>query len=114
MTTEHKAIVQELTKELKDLKNAIEEQRQQVQKETEQKSDVQERLKEAEKYIEELKAKNTELENSRPNPGTRQEFAISTEIKLNFGCNQVKSMDILFIRVTNRKRDGLMGGVAIY
>lgn len=81
MTTDHKAIVQELTKELKDLKNAIEEQRQQVQKETKQKSDVEERLKEAEKYIEELKTKNTELENSRPNPGMRKEFAISAKIK---------------------------------
>lgn len=69
MTIEHKATVQELIKELKDLKNTMEEQRQHIQKETEQRTNVQERLKEAEKYIEELKAKNTELENSRPNPG---------------------------------------------
>lgn len=69
MTIEHKATVQELIKELKDLKNTMEEQRQHLQNETEQRTNVQERLKESEKYIEELKAKNTELENSRPNPG---------------------------------------------
>lgn len=69
MTIDHKANVQELNKELKDLKNAIEEQRQNVQKETEQRINVQEKLKEAEKYIEELKAKNSELDNCRPNPG---------------------------------------------
>lgn len=60
-----------MNKELKDLKITIDEQRQQVQKETEQRSNVLERLKEAEKYIDELKAKNNELENSRPNPGIR-------------------------------------------
>lgn len=70
MNNEIKSTVQELNKELKDLKNTIDEQRLQVQKETEQRINVQDRLKDADKYIEELKAKNSELENARPNPGT--------------------------------------------
>ncbi|XP_026326410.1 cingulin-like [Hyposmocoma kahamanoa] len=83
MTIEHKANVQELNKELKDLKNAIEEQRQNVQKETEQRINVQEKLKEAEKYIEELKAKNSELENCRPNPElpTEREMDLWAELQ---------------------------------
>lgn len=47
----------------------MDEHRKQVQKENEQKTHFQERFEEAEKYIEELKAKNLELENLRPNPG---------------------------------------------
>lgn len=87
LTNEHKATLQDLNKELKDFKDAIDEQRQQVQKEAEQRINVQERLREAEIYIEELKAKNTEIENSRPNPGTSYKLQyLTVNLKPNFAC----------------------------
>lgn len=89
-TNEYKATIQELNNQLKDFKNAIEEQRQQVQKESDQRANFQERLKDAEKFIEELKAKNNELENSRPNPGTGYKSAISIIIKSSLSCNQIE------------------------
>lgn len=69
MTTQHKAMVQDLTNQLKDIKTVLEEQKRVTQQEIDQKRALQKSLTESQNTIEQLKSKITELENSRPNPG---------------------------------------------
>lgn len=69
MTSQHKTMVQDLTNQLKDVKNSLEEQKRTTQLEIEQKNALQKSLTESHDTIEQLKVKITELENSRPNPG---------------------------------------------
>lgn len=86
LTTQHKAAIQELTSELKDMKTAFDEHNRASQKETSLKEAVELALAESQNIIDDLKTKVTELENSRPNPGKitfctralfRQEFIIA-------------------------------------
>lgn len=69
MTTQHKSEIQEFNRKLKDMTSVLEEQKQISQRESEQKENLETLLRESQSAIEELKAKITELENSKPNPG---------------------------------------------
>lgn len=69
MTTQHKSEIQEFNRKLKDMTSVLEEQKQISQRESEQKVNLETLLRESQSAIEELKAKITELENSKPNPG---------------------------------------------
>lgn len=69
MTTQHKSEIQEFNRKLKDMTFVLEEQKQISQRESEQKVNLETLLRESQSAIEELKAKITELENSKPNPG---------------------------------------------
>lgn len=69
MTTQHKSEIQEFNRKLKDMTSVLEEQKQFSQRESEQKVNLETLLRESQSAIEELKAKITELENSKPNPG---------------------------------------------
>lgn len=69
MNTQHRSAIQELTNQLKVTKADYEEQRGVTEKEKEQKDTAKAALVESQNMIEDLKAKLTELENSRPNPG---------------------------------------------
>lgn len=80
MNAQHKSTVQDLTNQLKDVKTVLEEQKRMTQQEIDQKQALQASLAESENTIEQLKAKITELENSRPNPG---KYKNSTSIQLN-------------------------------
>lgn len=80
MNAQHKSTVQDLTNQLKDVKTVLEEQKRMTQQEIDQKQALQSSLAESENTIEQLKAKITELENSRPNPGKNKN---PTSIQLN-------------------------------
>lgn len=69
MTTQHKSEIQEFNRKLKDMTFVLEEQKQISQRESEQKVNLETLLRESQSAIEDLKAKITELENSKPNPG---------------------------------------------
>lgn len=69
MTTQHKSEIQDFNRKLKDMTSLLEEQKQISQRESEQKVNLETLLRESQGAIEELKAKITELENSKPNPG---------------------------------------------
>ncbi|XP_049865476.1 uncharacterized protein LOC126366410 [Pectinophora gossypiella] len=82
-TAQHKAAIQELNKEIKELKTALEEQRKVTQNEMEVRKALEESLAESHNIMEDLKAKNTELENSRPNPElpTEREMDLWAELQ---------------------------------
>ena len=61
MTSQHKTTVKELNKELKEVRTTLDDQRKLTQKETEFRKSIQERLLDAQKCIDELNAKNSEL-----------------------------------------------------
>lgn len=69
LTAQHKAAIQEQTNQLKEVKSNLEEQRKITEKEIELKEAAEAAVTESIRNIEELKAKITELEISRPNPG---------------------------------------------
>jgi polyhydroxyalkanoate synthesis regulator phasin len=69
MTAQHKNAMQDLTNQFKEAKHALEEQKQLTRREKEQQEMLQATLGESRTTSEELRAKITELENSRPNPG---------------------------------------------
>ncbi|XP_063823515.1 myosin-3-like isoform X2 [Ostrinia nubilalis] len=83
MIAQHKATVQDLTNQLKDVKTVLEEQKRMTQHEIDQKQALQVSLTESQNTIEELKAKITELENSRPNPElpTEREMDLWAELQ---------------------------------
>ncbi|XP_031763483.2 uncharacterized protein LOC113523483 isoform X2 [Galleria mellonella] len=68
MTAQHKNAVEDLTNQLKELKNSLEEHKKIIQKETELKQAAEASLIKSNNTIEELKAKIVEIEKSRPNP----------------------------------------------
>lgn len=70
LTAQHKTAIHELTNQLKEFKTNLDEQRKITQREIELKEAAEAALIESHNNIEELKAKITELENSRPNPGS--------------------------------------------
>lgn len=82
MNAQHKSTVQDLTNQLKDVKTVLEEQKRMTQQEIDQKQALQASLAESENTIEQLKAKITELENSRPNPGKNKK-PTSIQLSLN-------------------------------
>lgn len=69
MTLQHKSEVQDLRNKLKEMMDALEEQKKLTQNVTEQKQELETLLKESQNAVEELRAQVTELENSKPNPG---------------------------------------------
>lgn len=69
VTAQNKTTIHDLTNQLKEFKTNLEEQRKVTQKEIELKEAAEAALLESQNNIEELKAKITELENSRPDPG---------------------------------------------
>ncbi|KAL0883793.1 hypothetical protein ABMA27_015885 [Loxostege sticticalis] len=83
MNAQHKSTVQDLTNQLKDVKTVLEEQKRMTQQEIDQKQALQASLAESENTIEQLKAKITELENSRPNPElpTEREMDLWAELQ---------------------------------
>lgn len=84
LTTQHKAAIQELTLQLKDFKANLEEQRKLTQKEIELKEAAEAALVESQNNIEELKAKITEMENTKPNPNdlpTEREMDLWAELQ---------------------------------
>ncbi|CAH0397289.1 unnamed protein product [Chilo suppressalis] len=83
MTNQHKSMVQELTNQIKELKHTLEDQKVIYQKETEQKQATQAALQDSQNIIEELRAKITELENSRVNPDlpTEREMDLWAELQ---------------------------------
>ncbi|XP_045459861.1 paramyosin-like [Melitaea cinxia] len=83
MTTQHKSEIQEFNRKLKDMTSVLEEQKQISQRESEQKQHLETILRESQSAIEELKAKITELENSKPNPDlpTEREMDLWAELQ---------------------------------
>lgn len=98
MTTQHKAMVQDLTNQLKDIKTVLEEQKRVTQQEIDQKRALQKSLTESQNTIEQLKSKITELENSRPNPG-KIDINI-TIIYLRFTNDYLHYVVISYVRYT--------------
>ncbi|CAH2091841.1 unnamed protein product [Euphydryas editha] len=83
MTTQHKSEIQDFNKKLKEMTSVIEEQKHISQRETEQKVNLETLVRESQSAIEELKAKITELENSKPNPDlpTEREMDLWAELQ---------------------------------
>ncbi|XP_026746875.1 trichohyalin-like isoform X3 [Trichoplusia ni] len=83
LTAQHKAAIQEQASQLKELKNNLEEQRKITEKEIELKEAAEAVVTESIRNIEELKAKITELEISRPNPDllTEREMNLLAELQ---------------------------------
>ncbi|KAF9408804.1 hypothetical protein HW555_011646 [Spodoptera exigua] len=83
LTAQHKTAIHELTNQLKEFKNNLEEQCKVTQKEIQLKEAAEAALLESQNSIEELKAKVTELENSRPNPDapTEREMDLWAELQ---------------------------------
>ncbi|XP_059060207.1 centromere-associated protein E-like [Achroia grisella] len=68
MTVQHKSTVEDLTNQLKELKNCLEEHKQMTEREIEIKQATKASLIESNSTIEELKTKLMEIEKNRPNP----------------------------------------------
>ncbi|KAH9640629.1 hypothetical protein HF086_000573 [Spodoptera exigua] len=83
LTAQHKTAIHELTNQLKEFKNNLEEQCKVTQKEIQLKEAAEAALLESQNSIDELKAKITELENSRPNPDapTEREMDLWAELQ---------------------------------
>lgn len=69
MTQQHKAAVQKLNKEIKDLRTELEQQIEVAHKESELRQKAEAKILDYQHSIEELRNKIMDLENSRPNPG---------------------------------------------
>ncbi|XP_035431480.2 ribosome-binding protein 1 isoform X3 [Spodoptera frugiperda] len=82
VTAQNKTTIHDLTNQLKEFKTNLEEQRKVTQKEIELKEAAEAALLESQNNIEELKAKITELENSRPDPDlpTEREIDLWSEL----------------------------------
>ncbi|KAM3968305.1 uncharacterized protein ACR2FA_007674 [Aphomia sociella] len=83
MTAQHNTVLQDITNQLIELKNSLEEQKGITQKEIDLRQATQASLIESNNAIEEYKAKFTELENSRPNPElpTEREMDLWAELQ---------------------------------
>lgn len=70
LNAQNKSTIQGLSCQLREVKNALEEQCQLTEEEAQAKKASEMALIQSQNTIEELKAKLVEIENSRPNPGT--------------------------------------------
>lgn len=76
MTAQHKTDVQELNQRIKDMTFTAEENKISTQTLLEENQNLQSLLDESKHCNEELKSKITDLENSKPNPGTDNKYNI--------------------------------------